>query len=369
MTTGVEHDTTSSNDRPSFDEVAQAQVDFVVDHLNANHADTVLLVARHLVPMADDAELVAVDPAGASFEVRSAGGVARARLGFSARAADVDDAQRQLLAAVGVARTAVGPDVPLTSLEIEMAVTAQLATVHGRIRSVRPVTPNLVEVTVGGLAGYPLSGGDEFVYVMVSNERGGLADDYDMGAFQEQPEGGPVRGAYYTVRRHRPDRGELDLWVAVHDHPGSVAAWMTAATEGAPLALWGPRRGFVPPADGRHVLLVADESGFAAVAALVDALIVDTRITAVLETVDDAHHPPLPAHPGLRVEWVHRGSDRPGTVNRLLDTVRSVVTEAPDAAFGAAESRQISAVRKHVRGALAVPATHVQMTGYWRADH
>jgi NADPH-dependent ferric siderophore reductase len=355
--------------RRVFEGAEQAQIDGIVDHLNANHADTVLLVARHVAPGVDDAEIVAIDPRGAAFEVRSAGVIARLRLEFDSPAAEVHDAQRRLLAAVGVARAATGPGVPLTSLEVELAAAAQLATVHATVRSVRPLTPNLVEVTLAGLDGYPLSGGDEFVFVMVSDEGDGIAGDYDMTAFREQPEGGPVRGAYYTIRRARPDRGELDLWVAVHDHPRTVASWMSAASEGAPLALWGPRRGFLPPADVRHLLMVADESGFAAVSAIVDATTADISITAVLETVDGAHHAPLPAHPGLRVEWVHRGCDRPGTVNRLLDAVRSVVTTAPDAAFGAAESRQISAVRKHVRTAFAISPSRVQMTGYWRADH
>lgn len=239
------------------------------------------------------------------------------------------------------------------------------ATVHGRVASSRRVAPNLLEVTLSGFADHPSEGGDEFVYVMVSPGPGGIPAGYGMEQYLARAADDPVRGAYYTVRRSRPALGELDLWVVAHDHPGSVAAWMAGASAGDPVALWGPRRGFQPPDDVEHVLLVADETGFAAVAAVLEALPADRRATAVLECVDADHRPVLPAHPGLEPIWTHRGADAPGRTNRLLDTLRStsIVT---DAAFGAGESRQIGAVRRHVRRVLGVPAGRALMTGYWR---
>ena len=351
-----------------FDADTQAQIDVVIDHINDHHGDTVLFVARHLDPRTCDAELSAIEPTGAMFAVRDAAGVSsNLRLDFPVPATDANQVQGHLLGVVTAARAAAGPDEPLTSLEAEYAAGAQLATTHGRVAAVRTLTPNLLEVTLAGFVDYPLTGGDEFVYAMVSHAPDGIAPDHTMERYLEQPEGGPVRGAYYTVRRSRPDVGEIDLWVVVHDHPGSVAAWMAAAEPGAPIALWGPRRGFELPQPAGAVLLVADETGFAAVAALIDAADPDHLIHAILEVVDGSHRPELPGHPGLTVDWVHRGDDLPGTVNRLLDTVVERVHDAPDAAFGAAESRQISAVRRHVRSTLGMSAADVLMTGYWRA--
>ena len=77
----------------------------------------------------------------------------------------------------------------------------------------------------------------------------------------------------------------------------------------------------------------------------------------------------MPVHPGLEIIWVDRGGEAPGVTNRLLAAVAASITagdDAPDAAFGAAESRQVSAVRRHLRHALGMPAARVQMTGYWR---
>lgn len=257
-------------------------------------------------------------------------------------------------------------DAALSALRAELA---GLRTVHARVRAVERVSPRLLQVTVSGLDGTPyahLGGGDDFVYALVSHAAGGILPTYDMDDFRVQDPDDPVRGAYYTVRRARPAAGEIDIWAVVHDHPGSVSAWMAAAVPGDRIALWGPRRGFQLPDDVQHLLLVADESGFAAVAALIEVLPPDRRATAVLECVEATHRPPMPDHPGLEVVWVDRGGDEPGTTNRLLDAVSTRVSAVPDAAFGAAESRQISAVRRHVRAAFGTPATRVLMTGYWR---
>jgi NADPH-dependent ferric siderophore reductase len=251
-----------------------------------------------------------------------------------------------------------------------------LPTIHAQVGATERIAPNLLQLTITGLGGSPydgLTGGDVFAYVMISHEPGGISPTYGMDDYRAQAPDDPVRGAYYTIRRSRPEVGEIDVWVVVHDHPGTVSAWMSAAAPGDPLALWGPRHGYRIPDDVAHLLLVADESGLAAAAALIETLPGDRRATAVLECVDAAHRPPMPDHPGLTVVWVDRGTDDPGAENRLLDAVTTEVARSiadgapvPDAAFGAAESRQISAVRRHVRSAFGVPAARVLMTGYWR---
>ncbi len=349
-----------------FDPDARASLDETIEHLNDNHADTVLFVARHLRADVVDAEIGRADRTGVTFAVRTSSQVAdRIRLTFPSPVMEAHEVQGQLLAAMAAARAAAAPEEPLTSLEHELQVTRALTTAHGRIASVRRLTPNLLEITVSGFGGYPLEGGDEFVYVMVSHEPGGISAQYAMEDYRQQAPGDPVRGAYYTVRRSRADVGEIDLWVVAHDHTGSVAAWMMSASPGDPVALWGPRRGYRVPDDAQHVLLVADETGFAAVAAVIETLPSDRRATAVLECIDEGHRPPVPNHPGLDVVWVDRGTDPPGVTNRLLARVAALTTQ-PDTVFGAGESRQVSAVRRHVRHVSGVPADRVSVTGYWR---
>lgn len=244
----------------------------------------------------------------------------------------------------------------------DTAPVATFPTLHGRVAAARRLTADLLEVTLAGFEGSPLAGGDEFVYTMVSYEGGGIPAATTLHDVLEQAPGGPMRGAYYTVRRSRPAAGELDLWVVDHGHPGSVGAWMAEARVGDPVALWGPRCGFRPPPDTRHVLLVADATGLAAVAALIDALPADRRATAVLAGCGSTDRPPMPDHPGVRFVWTSADDG-----DRLLRTVAThVAADRPDAAFGAAESRQVTRVRRFVRDVLGVPADRVSMTGYWR---
>lgn len=354
-----------------FDAEAAEQIDVLVEHLNGSHADTVLLVARYLDERATDAELTAIDPAGVLMAVRDDEGTATVRLDFAEPAWSANDVRQHLIGAVGTARAAADPSRPLTSLEAELRSTASLPTVHGFVRRAERLTPTLIEVTLAGLPDYPLAGGDEFVYVMVSPEPGGISPGYSMADFREQADGDQVHGAYYTVRRSRPDDGEVDLWVVEHDHPGSVAEWVRNAQPGAPVALWGPRRGFEIPTIADDVLLIADETGLAAVAALIETAGPEVGIVALLESIGEDHRPPMPEHPNLRTVWVDRGDDAPGTVNHLLDAARAEVDTArvvPAAAFGAAESRQISAIRRYLRSEVGLAAAVVSMTGYWRLD-
>jgi NADPH-dependent ferric siderophore reductase len=252
----------------------------------------------------------------------------------------------------------------MTTDETDLRIEETWPTVHARVRRAHRLTSSLWEITVEGLGDYPLQGGDEFVYVMISHEPEGIDPEYDMRDYRQQLDGDPVRGAYYTVRRSRP--GEVDLWVVEHDHPGTVAAWMRAAQPGAPLAFWGPRRGFEIPDGASSLLLVADETGLAAVAALIEASSPAIEIVAVLETAGADHRPVLPEHPHLRTVWIDRGGEPAGVTNHLLEAVRSEVTTAPDAAFGAAESRHISAVRRHLRSEWGMASADLLMTGYWR---
>lgn len=354
-----------------FDEASIVHVDAVVEHLNANHADTVLFIARSVAGRVDtgswnSAEVTGVDPDGATVTIdRHDRTPHTIRVEFASRAASATDVQGHLFAALAAARAA-NPDAPLTSIEAELAITASLPTTHATVAGVRDLTPTMLEVTVGGLDDWPAAGGDEFVYVLVSHADGGIDPRYDMSRYRESDPSDPVRGAYYTIRRTRPSAGELDLWVALHDHPGSVAAWMRSASVGHRLALWGPRRGFEFPTDAERALLVADESGVCAVAALIEAAPRDLEIVAIIEGSGPDDRAPLPEHPLLDVHWIDRGDTPAGVGDHLLAAVRDRTDERFDCAFGGAESRRISAVRRHLRHVVGLPAARVSMTGYWR---
>jgi NADPH-dependent ferric siderophore reductase len=190
-----------------------------------------------------------------------------------------------------------------------------------------------------------------------------------------------VVGAYYTVRRWRPEVQEIDLWMVLHheggepddvDDPrvGAAARWAAAAAPGDAVGLWGPRTAFEPPADTDSYLLVADETGLAAVAALLEQWgagpTPPPSTTVVVEVADAEHRVALPMAAWADVRWLHRDGADPGTGTRLLDAVRSVELGPRTYAVGAAESRQVTAIRRHLRDERGLPAERVSMTGYWR---
>jgi NADPH-dependent ferric siderophore reductase len=146
-----------------------------------------------------------------------------------------------------------------------------------------------------------------------------------------------------------------------------LSGWARHAAVGDRVALWGPRQAFEPPEDATSYLLVGDETGLAAFAAVLDHADGGVPVTVIVESDDGAPVVDLPARPKDTVQWVTRDGAELGTGTALVDAVRSRTLDTAGLyAYGAAESREISAVRKHLRHTLAMRATQVQMVGYWR---
>lgn len=353
----------------AFSPDVQADVDATIEHFNANHADSVLFLARFGVGCTDaaDAEAVAVDTEGVDFIVRLPDGRATVRLAFDTPATTSADVSARVMARLGAARQVVGDGEPLTSIEHEVASTGTLGTYPARVTGVRDLTPNLREIVVeGAFDGFESLGLDQFVYVFVGKDEP-LPDGYSMSQFMATDPADRPWGAYYTVRHWDGDARRMTMWFVTHGHEGGVGGWAARCSPGDAVALWGPRESFRVPADAAAHLFVADESGFAAVAARIEELPADAEIVVVAETVDDAHTLDLCAPGRADVRWVFRGDEAPGTGTRLIDAVRELDLDRPGlVAFGAAESRQVSAIRRLLRRDHGMAADHVSMTGYWR---
>ena len=94
-TTRQQLDATRPSGDPAapLDAAVRERVDDTVEHFNANHADTVLLLARHAAGAVDavDAEVVAVDTQGIGFAVVTTAGRARVRAAPERSMIDVVD--------------------------------------------------------------------------------------------------------------------------------------------------------------------------------------------------------------------------------------------------------------------------------------
>lgn len=225
-----------------------------------------------------------------------------------------------------------------------------------------------VRVTFGGgLERFRWLAPDQFVYVLVpppGRDDLAIGTDFRWSAFYELPEAARPVGAYYTVRNHRPDAGEIDCDVFLHEPAGPAAAWAATAAVGAPAALWGPRTAWGPPACTERWLLVADETGVPAVEAILGWLPAGTDVTVLVEVADvDA----AVTHVDPDVTWLLRSGAAAGTTDVLVDAVRSLDLDPSGLyAWGGAESRAMRDVRGHLRRVVGLDRAQVSMTPYWR---
>jgi NADPH-dependent ferric siderophore reductase len=236
------------------------------------------------------------------------------------------------------------------------------------------VTPHVRRITFGGgdLETYEPLGPDQFLYLLLPPPgRADLTIDagFTWESYWTMPDDEKPVGAYYTVRYHRPERAEIDIDVVLHDEAGAASAWAANAQPGDPAALWGPRQAFAPPADTDWYLLVADESGLPATAAILDWLPPGAVVRAFVGVPDASEEQPLAAggDRDVVVTWLHRGDRPAGTTTQLIDAVRSLeMLGGKPYAWGGGESRAVTAVRRYLRDEVGLERAQVSMTGYWR---
>jgi NADPH-dependent ferric siderophore reductase len=239
-------------------------------------------------------------------------------------------------------------------------------------------TPHLRRITFAGgdLETFaPLDAPDQFLYLLLPPPgRRELTIDasFTWEAFYTMGDDVRPVGAYYTVRHHRPARAEIDIDVVLHAEgaggAGPASRWAASAAPGDPVALWGPRSTFTPPAAGVDwYLLVADETGLPATAAILDRLPPGVEVRVVAEVADAGERQPLAGRPGVEVRWLHRDGAPAGTTTALADAVRAL--DRPPGrpyVWGGGESRAMSAVRRFVRHEVGVERARVSLTPYWR---
>jgi NADPH-dependent ferric siderophore reductase len=255
----------------------------------------------------------------------------------------------------------------------DVAIRTHLATVvHAR-----QVTPGVRRITFAGddIDAFAPIAPDQFLYLLLpppDRDELTVGRDFDWISYHLMPEQDRPVGAHYTVRHHRPDQGEIDVDFVLHEAPGPASAWAQRAEPGHPVALWGPRTAYGPPAPVDWYLLVADETGLPATAAILESLAgaFDGPVHAVVEVADGAEEQPLPAVeslPSLTLTWLHRGRRPAGTTTQLADTVRAL--DLPAGApyvWGGGESRAMTQVRRYLRHEVGLPRERVSLTPYWR---
>ncbi|MBX5440309.1 MAG: siderophore-interacting protein [Solirubrobacteraceae bacterium] len=176
---------------------------------------------------------------------------------------------------------------------------------------------------------------------------------------------GPARN--YTVGAWDPGARELTIDAVVHGDHGRASRWAGTACPGDAVGVAGPRPHWTAEPEADWTLLVADETGLPALAAIADALPAGHPAIAVVEVADAAERRPLPTAARLEVHWVHRDGAPPGPRGPLAGRVLAL--EPPPGtgrAWGGGEAAAMRRVRDHLRGPCGLAAEAVSVLGYWK---
>ncbi len=376
----------------AVDDALTRRAEEAMDHLNETHADAVEFVGRVLggLPAGMPIELVAVDLEGVAVRATVDGQAVERRLAYAQPARDVDGLTPALIGLVLAARAASGEEGQ-TSIEREMAERVGIRTFITEVRAVSDVHAGLRRVTFGGgdLSSLVITTPDAFLYLLLPPPgRTALTIDADFSwdAVPAMAEEDRPAGAYYTAWDWRPEVAELDVLMVLHGDEGPASAWAGRAQPGDPVALWGPRSSFDPPAEARRWVLCADETGTPAACRVAAARPAGTPVLLLLEADDEAHHQPLGpleaqvAGAGgsggdegagaveagaVEVRWLHRDGAAPGSTTLLADALGEVGLQEGDFLWGAAEHHAVAAFRTLAADA-GLPRTHRSLLAYWR---
>ena len=180
----------------------------------------------------------------------------------------------------------------------------------------------------------------------------------------------PVRRRY-TIRDLDPARQRLTMDIVRHgDGPGE--SWVRAARPGDTIEGIGPRGKIFPAQDADWHLFAADESGLAAVFAMVSSLPAGTRAIAALEIPEPADEQPLDAKAHVDLRWLPRSAgDGAGAIppagdpERLAGALAAV--RLPDGhghAYLFGEAKVVLALREMVAN-RGLTADQVSPKAYW----
>jgi len=234
-------------------------------------------------------------------------------------------------------------------------------------RSVR-ITPRMVRVTLHGdeLAGFPGDGPDRRIkmfFPVAGQERPALPRATSGGPLWPPGEARPAIRTY-TVRRHDPQAGELDVDFVLHGEHGPAAAWAQAARPGAWVGVSEPGGRYEPDPSAAHHLVIGDETALPGVATVLAALPPGVPVLAVLEVADASEEQELPGD--AAVHWVHRAGQPAG--EPLERAVRSAELPAGRGqAWLSGESACVRDLRRHLIDERGFDRRAVYATGYWRA--
>jgi NADPH-dependent ferric siderophore reductase len=242
-----------------------------------------------------------------------------------------------------------------------------------RVRRIHDITPQLRRITLAGeaLAGFPV--GSEGAHVKLLLAREGQTEPILPTLGRDGPIWPPadVRpiARTYSVSRHDPAAGELDVDFVLHGDNGPASRWAGQAQVGHAIGVAGPGGPdrFQPGAD--WYLLVGDPSAYALLLSVLKALPSDAHGLCLMEVPDRTEIPPLPHPRGIELIILSREGRHAGDSTLLVDAVRAMrwAKGRPSVTI-AGENSQVVAIRDHLLQDRGIAKQDMYAVPYWK-DH
>ncbi|MEU9320654.1 siderophore-interacting protein [Streptomyces sp. NPDC048295] len=230
------------------------------------------------------------------------------------------------------------------------------------------VGAGLLRVTLGGAGteGFEAHAPDEHVKLLFPDPDGTLRLPEPDGAMLRWPRPAPI-SREYTVRRHDPVAGEIDIDIAAHEG-GLASDWARAARPGDIVHVAGPPGGLIVPHSYDRYLLAGDITALPAIARWLEELPRGAKGWAFVEVTDAAEEIELSAPDGVEVRWLHRGDLPAGAGDALAKAVTAVAVPEGERVYVwvAGEAGQIKPLRRWVRDELRLDRADHDITGYWK---
>jgi NADPH-dependent ferric siderophore reductase len=176
------------------------------------------------------------------------------------------------------------------------------------------LTPTLIRLTLGGpgAEGFQSHVPEEHVRLIFPDEHGELRLPEPNGDMLRWPRPMPV-SREYTVRRHDPVTGEIDIDFVVH-RGGVASDWVESVEPGARVAVAGPPGGFVVPTHHDRYLLAGDLTALPQIARYLEELPRTATGWAIVEVADGGRRSRWTPRPGSRCAGYTVATSRPVAV-------------------------------------------------------
>jgi NADPH-dependent ferric siderophore reductase len=233
--------------------------------------------------------------------------------------------------------------------------------------AVTPVTPAMVRITLGGPALRTFFVEEPGEIITLIWPQAGRDVVLPRPGWRFPPGVADVQHARnYTVRTWRAETCEVDVDFVLHGDHGTAARWAAAAAPGDRVGFAGPRTHWAgPPSDWS--LLVADETGLPALAAIAETLPPGHRAAALVEVSAPDEEQPIDSAADVDVRWIHRNGTEPAGTTLLADAVAAWTPPAGDGrVWGGGEALAMRHVRRTAREQHGLPASSVSVLGYWK---